>query len=224
MAGNDEAALEGEVIEADGRDADALEREAERDAVDAEVVEAADKGVIAADADDDSGALVDLGPAGDEFDDLDAVVHAELADAELVDPNDPDVIRSQRDEYLETLQRIKAEFDNFRKRTEKEYRAKVQQAAAGLAGALLPVLDACDAARAHGAVEVEPVAKSLAEVLEKEGLERIDAVGDTFDPVRHEAVLHEDGDEFEPVVAEVLRAGYAWKGAVLRTAMVKVRG
>ncbi len=60
-------------------------------------------------------------------------------------------------------------------------------------------------------------------MLEKEGLERIDPVGEPFDPNEHEAVANEPGDGGEPAVAETLRAGYRWKGRVLRPAMVKVR-
>ncbi len=65
-------------------------------------------------------------------------------------------------------------------------------------------------------------------MLEKNGLERIDPVGDVFDPTRHEAVMHEpagaDDDPALSVVTEVLRIGYAWDGRVVRAAMVKVRG
>jgi molecular chaperone GrpE len=64
---------------------------------------------------------------------------------------------------------------------------------------------------------------ALFDTLEKEGLERIDPSGAPFDPNEHDAVLHEEG-EGEPQVAEVLRAGYRWKGRVLRPAMVKVTG
>ena len=91
---------------------------------------------------------------------------------------------------------------------------------------LLPVLDACDAAVHHGAVEVEPVYAALLGTLEKDGLERISPVDEEFDPNRHEAVMHEpaaDGDE-GTVVSDVMRAGYAWNGRVVRPAMVKVRG
>ena len=65
----------------------------------------------------------------------------------------------------------------------------------------------------------------LLDTLAKEGLERIDDVGVAFDPQVHDAVAHVEGDEGdEQVVDEVLRAGYRWKGAVLRPAMVRVKG
>ncbi|MDZ7734383.1 MAG: nucleotide exchange factor GrpE [Acidimicrobiia bacterium] len=133
-------------------------------------------------------------------------------------------LAAERDEYLEALQRVKAEFDNYRRRTEAERREVGAAAAADLVGNLLPVLDACDAAVSHGAEEVEPVRSSLLDTLTKEGLRRLEPEGDRFDPNLHEAVMHEPGDDDETVVVEVLRAGYTWQERVLRPAMVKVRG
>jgi molecular chaperone GrpE len=95
---------------------------------------------------------------------------------------------------------------------------------AGLVEKLLPTLDACDAAITHGADDVAPVLATLLGALEREGLERLDPHGDAFDPNQHEAVIHEEGDADAPVVDAVLRTGYAWKGRVIRPAMVKVRG
>jgi len=131
---------------------------------------------------------------------------------------------AERDEYLEALLRVKAEFDNSRKRWTRERDELVGKASANLANHLLPVLDACEAALGQGSTEVEPIARTLLEILEKEGLERMAAEGEPFDPHLHEAVMHEPGDDGEPVVAEILRTGYAWKGVVLRPAMVRVRG
>ncbi|HUE58015.1 MAG TPA: nucleotide exchange factor GrpE, partial [Acidimicrobiales bacterium] len=69
------------------------------------------------------------------------------------------------------------------------------------------------------------VTGGLMSALEKEGLERIAGEGSPFDPTLHDAVVHEPGDDTgEQIVTEVLRAGYKWKGRVLRPAMVKVRG
>jgi molecular chaperone GrpE len=60
--------------------------------------------------------------------------------------------------------------------------------------------------------------------LQKQGLEALDLAGQPFDPALADAVMHEEGDGSEPVVLEVLRTGYRWKGRVLRAAMVKVKG
>lgn len=135
----------------------------------------------------------------------------------------------ERDGYLDQLRRNQAEFENARKRLTKQAADAADRATEQLAEKLLPVLDACDAALAHGAPDVEPVFAALLGTLEKEGLERIDPAGEAFDPNRHEAVLHEpagsdDEAEAGTVVADVLRTGYAWKDRVVRPAMVKVRG
>lgn len=137
---------------------------------------------------------------------------------------------AERDDYLDQLRRNQADFENARRRLTKEATDSAARSTESLVDKLLPVLDACDAAIAHGAGEVEPVFASLLGSLEKEGLERIAPAGEAFDPNRHEAVLHEpveegdeDGDE-GTVVSEVLRTGYGWKGRIVRPAMVKVRG
>ena len=141
-------------------------------------------------------------------------------------------IESERDEYLDTLRRVQAEFENYRKRVIKEQTALVDRATSGLVEQLLPVLDSFELALKNldsaGSDEIESVRKGLelvyAEllgVLEKAGLSRIEAEGKPFDPNVHEAVMQEDGDG-EPIVTDVLRTGYTLKGRVLRPAMVKV--
>jgi molecular chaperone GrpE len=141
-------------------------------------------------------------------------------------------IESERDEYLETLRRVQAEFENYRKRVIKEQTALVDRATSGLVEQLLPVLDSFELALKNldsaGSDDIESVRKGvelvyaeLLGVLEKVGLSRIEAEGKPFDPNVHEAVMQEDGDG-EPVVTDVLRTGYTLKGRVLRPAMVKV--
>lgn len=130
---------------------------------------------------------------------------------------------AERDSYLETAQRVQAEFDNFRKRSATDADTRVKNGVARIAEALLPVLDAFDAAVGQGEDNVEPLRTQLYSVLEREGLSRVGSAGEQFDPNVHEAVLHEAGDGGESVVAEELRCGYLWHGRVLRAAMVKVR-
>jgi len=135
----------------------------------------------------------------------------------------------QRDEYLDALQRLQADFDNYRKRVERQQRDVVENAATALVKKLLPVMDTADLALAHGGGEdIKQVAGALFDILSKEGLERVVPEGQPFDPELHEAVAHEPvegaGAPLEPEVSEVLRAGYLWKGRVLRPAKVKVRG
>ncbi len=133
---------------------------------------------------------------------------------------------AERDQYLDSLRRNQADFENYRKRVVKQAGDDAARATESLVDKLLPVLDACDGAMAHGATEVEPIFASLLGTLEKEGLVRIDPAGEAFDPNVHEAVLHEPAqdDDAGTVVSDVLRPGYIWKGRVVRPAMVKVRG
>ena len=131
-------------------------------------------------------------------------------------------VTRQRDEYLAAAQRTQADFENFRKLAQRRLEDEVQRALAGLVERLLPVLDACDGALAHGAAEVEPIVTALLGALAKEGLMRIDPVGAPFDPEVADAVVHEPGTGGDHVVSEVLRAGYSWQGRTLRPAMVKV--
>ncbi|HVF75904.1 MAG TPA: nucleotide exchange factor GrpE [Acidimicrobiales bacterium] len=130
----------------------------------------------------------------------------------------------ERDEYKALAQRIQADFENYKKRILKQQTEHLARAGEDLVTKLLPVLDTADLALAHDENEsLGQVVGALRDVLAKEGLERIDPAGQAFDPTEHDAVMHEAG-EGEPTVSEVLRAGYRWRGRVLRAAMVKVTG
>ena len=153
---------------------------------------------------------------------LDEEAAALAASADLTEAST--VPTAEAAEYRDALLRVKADFDNYRKRVAKDQASTVQRAAEKLVSDLLPVLDACEAALGHGASDVEPIYKSLLDVLEKGGLTRMAAEGQPFDPNLHEAVLHEAGDGGETIVLESLRTGYLWNGRVVRPAMVKVRG
>tara|TARA_Y100001970_G_scaffold213774_1_gene261332 strand:+ start:2049 stop:2657 length:609 start_codon:yes stop_codon:yes gene_type:complete len=137
-----------------------------------------------------------------------------------------DEILLERDEYLNLLQSVKAEFDNYKKRTDKRIDETRIHARGDLVEKLLPVLDACDAAVAQGADDVVAIRKALIDSLEVEGLKLVGTASEKFDPSIHEAISHEPGDEEDEgqLVIEVLRQGYFWEGKILRPAMVKVRG
>jgi molecular chaperone GrpE len=159
-----------------------------------------------------------------------AVEEAEAVEQEAVDQaeaavtDDIAALAVERDEFKALAQRIQADFENYKKRMIKQQTEHLERAAEDLVLKLLPVLDTADLAVAHGGGEaVEQVWLALTEALTKEGLERIDPKGEAFDPTRHDAVMHEQG-EGDPIVSDVLRAGYAWKGRVVRPAMVKVTG
>src|SRR5437870_2072370 len=142
-----------------------------------------------------------------------------------------DAARKAADEYRDHLQRLKAEFDNYRKRVLKEQTRAVEMASEPLMRRLLEVLDEFDLALMaaerkpdfekflHG---VELVYAKLMDILRSEGLERIEAQGKPFDPEYHEALMQSGEGDGEPVVADVFRPGYTLKGRVLRPAGVKV--
>lgn len=144
----------------------------------------------------------------------------------VVEPDPVAAAQRERDDYRDALQRLQADFENYKKRVTKQAEEQRERAAESLVEKLLPVLDTADLALSHGGgEEVKQLAASLSAILEKEGLERIDNAGDAFDPTHHDAVAHEPGDgDGGQEVAEVMRAGYRWRGRVLRPAMVKVRG
>jgi len=203
-------------------------------------------------------------------------------------------LAAERDEYLGALQRLQADFENYRKRVLRQQQEQSARAALDLVGKMLPVLDTLDLARAHlgggnagaeaseEARALDQARSQLLDVLAKEGLERVDAVEVEFDPVVHDAVATSAGASEPPSpssepagsagrsesggpsgppettnppgaadatgavdnahtagvahaadaadaagnmkVEEVLRAGYRWRGQVLRPAMVRVRG
>ena len=153
---------------------------------------------------------------------------ASLADAvnaaEDVVEHDIELLLKERNEFKDIALRLQADFENFKKRSASQLSDEVDRATGRLADALLPVLDACEAAFTHGAEGVEPIWSALIGALQKQGLEAMDLQDKPFDPNQAEAVMHEEGDSEHPVVSDVLRTGYLWRGKVLRPAMVKVRG
>lgn len=128
-------------------------------------------------------------------------------------------------ELKATLQRVKAEYDNYRKRSVRQEQAASERGKAFAATQLLPVLDDLERARRHGDLESGPlksVADKLTGALQAIGLVAYGVEGDPFDPSLHEAVQH-DGDGSNPVIGTVMRQGYRLgDGPVLRHAMVGV--
>ena len=136
----------------------------------------------------------------------------------------PDAGNDEVDELKSTLQRVKAEYDNYRKRALRDQQLVAERAKAAIVTQLLPVLDDLDRARSHGDLESGPlksVADKLATALEGLGLSGFGDEGDDFDPALHEAVQHE-GDGTHPVVGTVMRRGYKVGDLVVRHALVGV--
>lgn len=138
-----------------------------------------------------------------------------------------DELSSQLDEQRGQYARLAADFDNYKKRTARTQSDEVARAAGNIIDGLLPVLDSCDAAVQQGVEGVQPIADLLLGALVREGLTRLDPLGDVFDPAVHQAVVNEpaadDADGGVTVVVEVMRPGYLWREQVLRPAMVKVQ-
>ena len=137
-------------------------------------------------------------------------------------------VTRERDEYLDSLQRLKAEFDNYRKRAAREQLDFASRAAERLVKELLPVLDdlerALDAAEEHEEAKLEEgvrlVHRALAGALQKEGLQEIETDG-KFDPHVHEALLSQPDDESESgAILDVLQKGYRLGDKVLRPAVI----
>lgn len=174
--------------------------------------------------DDEEGREEAEGGAGFEPGDLEPEAAADVVD-------DLEALVLERDELLDTSRRLQADFENYRKRVMREQTALVARSTEGLVEQLLPVLDAFELAMLNlddTEIDVVKVRKGvdlvyaeLLGVLEKAGLSRIEGRGRPFDPMEHEAVLHDDGDG-DPIVADVMRTGWRLKGRVLRPAMVKV--
>jgi molecular chaperone GrpE len=134
---------------------------------------------------------------------------------------DVEALVAERDQLKELAVRLQADFENFRKRTTNQHAADIDRATGRLAEALLPVLDAAEAAYLQHPDEIGPLLNVMLGELRKHGLETLDLDGQPFDPEVAEAVAHEPGDGGAVVVADVLRSGYRWKGRTLRPAMVR---
>jgi molecular chaperone GrpE len=171
--------------------------------------------------------------AADEDAGMDEAQGGEDRDAKAAraEDRDAEAARAEAAQYREHLQRLQAEFENYRKRVLKEQTQAVDLAARPVISRLLEVLDDFDLALMHAQDRpdfdrflhgVELVYAKLIDTLRAEGLERIEAQGKPFDPELHEALMQSGDGEGDPQVADVLRPGYTLKGRVLRPAEVRV--
>lgn len=151
-----------------------------------------------------------------------AAVLGEVLDAEVAD-EEADPVAVELAERTADLQRVSAEYANYRRRVDRDRQSVVDGAKAQVAVALIGVLDDLDRARSHGDLEgpLKGVADKLVDALTSQGLVSFGAVGDAFDPALHEAVSH-SGDGGAPVLELVMRQGYRFGERVLRPAMVAV--
>jgi molecular chaperone GrpE len=224
-------AAEREPDTAEAREADAEEPEAVEEPETAAEEEEEDLAVTER-ADEDATAQQAAEAEAEASEDLEADEDEVIAEAEDAIAADLAKARAEAESYLDDLRRLQADFDNYRKRTLREQTARAASASQALVTRLLPVLDnfelAVSAAEQSRDFDrmlkgVEMVFGELREVLEGEGLVKIEAEGKPFDPERHEAVIAVEQEDSEPgTVTDIVRTGYELRGKVLRPAMVKV--
>jgi molecular chaperone GrpE len=180
----------------------------------------------AASSDDNDGSDETTKDVADAFDSRPAEGRGDAPEGDELD-----AARAEAAQYREHLQRLQAEFDNYRKRVLREQTSAVELAAQPVLRRLLEVLDDFDLALMHAEDRpdfdrflhgVELVYAKLLDTLRAEGLERMDVEGKPFDPELHEALMQSGDGDGDPVVADVLRPGYTLKGRVLRPAGVRV--
>jgi molecular chaperone GrpE len=155
------------------------------------------------------------------------------AEAAAEDPRIEE-LRKQAEENHNRFLRAQADFDNYRRRTQKEKEELAQYASMKLVEQLLPVLDNFERAMSTSGDSqggdsfvkgVDMIFRQLSQVLESEGLRKMEPVGAPFDPELHQAIMRVENDQFEEgTVVEVVQNGYWLKEKVLRPAMVKVSG
>ena len=150
----------------------------------------------------------------------------ETLEAALVE-GDFSEVEAKVAELTGDLQRVHAEYANYRKRVERDREAIREHAVGAVLNDLLPVLDDLDRAREHGELEgaFRSVAENLEQIVTKAGLEKYGEPGEGFDPTVHEALTSEARDEVsEPTVIAVYQPGYRYAGRILRPARVAVAG
>ena len=140
-----------------------------------------------------------------------------------------ETLKQELEQKNDLLLRTAAEFDNFKKRTEREKTTVAEFAKAGLIKQLLPILDNIDRAAATDKTNpdyikgIEMIVKQFEGIASNLGIVEIAAEGDAFNPELHEAVMHVEDENFgENVIAQVLQKGYKIGDTVIRAAMVKV--
>jgi len=140
-----------------------------------------------------------------------------------------EALRRERDELKDALLRRRADFENYRRRTERERAAAGAEAEAGVLRQVLGTVDNLERALEAGGGDsglregVELTHRELLTLLDSLGVETLAPLGQRFDPALHQAIVHEPAAGFEAgTVAEVFRKGYTYKGRLLRPALVKV--
>ena len=180
-------------------------------------------------------AMLEAGLTDEELEDIDDAVEILEEEAEAKKKKTGELLKGKGEEaekYLTELKYLKAEFENYKRRTEKEKREFADYLIEGLIIELLDVMDNLEAAAGHAKENEKPeglvkgvkmTLKQFKEVLEREGVTEIKAEGKKFDPFRHEVVSNEVNEAYpDNTVIDVIRKGYALREKVVRPAMVKI--
>ena len=179
----------------------------------------------------DPGALAEPENADDVVEDESAETQASEPETSteqevLAFSEELEIIRAERDEYLDALRRARAEFENFRKRQERDRARLLELASEKLVAELLPVLDNLERAlEAGGDIRggVQATRDQLARLLESEGLTLVSSEGEHFDPNIHEAVMGQPSEEHEEgAIIQTFQRGYMLNGKLIRAAKVVV--
>jgi molecular chaperone GrpE len=164
-------------------------------------------------------------PPGERMSENETAAGPEVTVQEAVPATGDGDLSRQLAERTEDLQRVTAEYANYRRRVDRDRTLVVDQAAERFATQLFPIVDDIERARDHGDLTgaFKVVADRVLGLLDGLGVEAFGVAGDPFDPALHEAVLHDTSDEVTvPTATTVLRQGFRRGDRVLRTAMVSV--
>ena len=168
-----------------------------------------------------------------ENDDIQIDSESDLDDSVLAEEHQGETIKKLREklklaeekakEYLDELQRAKADFVNMRKRDESDKMDFIKFAKSDVVSELIPVLDSFTLAEAHGEEGARPIHKQLLQILKAHGLEEVNPAHEMFDPKHHEAigVVPTENPEEDNQILEVVQKGYILSGKTLRPAIVK---
>jgi len=176
----------------------------------------------------DDGAPVDTAPTEERVEER-GLAGVDTAPVPALTREEIEALRRERDELRDQVLRKRAEFENYRKRVERDRQQAGTDGAAAVLKGLVPTLDNLDRALETAGKDdplregVELTRRELLAFLESQGVEVQDPVGQPFDPERHQALSHEPVAGFaDGTVVEVFRKGYSYKGRLLRPALVKV--
>jgi molecular chaperone GrpE len=176
----------------------------------------------------DDGAPVDTAPTEERVEER-GLAGVDTAPVPALTREEIEALRRERDELRDQVLRKRAEFENYRKRVERDRQQAGTDGAAAVLKGLVPTLDNLDRALETAGKDdplregVELTRRELVAFLESQGVEVQDPVGQPFDPERHQALSHEPVAGFaDGTVVEVFRKGYSYKGRLLRPALVKV--